>query len=211
MPTINQHCAPGHERAGVAESKERRAAELLRRRQPPKHVLGLPDPLRTRLPLKHFLHHRRDNVTGTERVHPDPVPPPLHGQVPGQLQNSRLAGVVDRASHPLVGDKTRHASHEQDGALLLVVEHLAGGGGGAVEDTVVVDVHDLVELLLGVRECWLEVVDACGGNEAVQPAVLLGDFGEDTVCFGGVAHVDPVVVQAAPVVGFSVLPGDFVV
>lgn len=144
-------------------------------------------------------------MTRAKRVYTDSMPSPFHRQVPAELDNSRLGGVVHGRGHALVRNKPGHAGNKKDGALLLVVEHLPSGGGGAVEDTVVVDVHYFVQHLGAVLEGGLEVVDACGGDKTVHAAVVGGDFAEDGVCFFRVAHVDAVVVQTAAVVLVCVL------
>lgn len=211
VSSVNQHRAPSHKATSITEGKQRRAPELLWRRQPSKHVLCLPHSPRSRLLLKHLVHHGGHDMARAKRVYTDSVPSPFHRQVPAELDDSRLGGVVHGRGHALVGNKPGHASNEQNGALLLVVEHLPSGGGGAVEDTVVVDVHDLVQHLGAVLERGLEVVDACGGDQTVHAAVVCCDFAEDGVCFFGVAHVDAVVVQTAAVVLVCVLLCELIV
>ncbi|GAB1201618.1 hypothetical protein APSETT445_000200 [Aspergillus pseudonomiae] len=205
VATINEHRAPRHEAASITESEERSASEFLRVRQSPKHVLCLPDSPRSRVLLEHLLDHGGDDVTGAQAVHTDTVTAPFHCERTGQLNDSRLGGVVDRGGHALVGDEAAHASDEQDGALLLVVEHLAGGGGGGVKHSVVVNLHNFVHGGLGVLEGALEVVDSGCGDQTVQALVLAGDLSEHVVHFCVVADINSVVLQAAAVVGFCVL------
>lgn len=205
VATINEHRAARHEAASITESEEGSTSEFLRVRQPPKHVLCLPDSPRGRVLLKHLLDHGGDNVTRAETVHTDTVAAPFHCERASQLNDGRFGGVVDRGSHALVGDETAHARDKQDGALLLVVEHLAGGSGGGVEHSVVVDLHDFVHGGLGVLEGALEMVDSGGGDQTIKTLVLAGNFGEHVVYFCIIADVDSVVLQAAAVVGFRVL------
>lgn len=203
MTTINDHRAACHKATGITEREERRAPELLRAREPTEHILRLPDSFGRRILLKHLLDHRREDVSRAETINPDPLPSPLHRQGPRELDHSRLGRVVHGRGHALVGDEPAHACNEQDGPFPLVLEHLARGCGRGVEDAVVVDLHDFVQGRLGMFQGALQVVDACGGDEAVQPLIAGGDFGEDVVDLGFVAHVDASVFQSAAVFLFG--------
>jgi hypothetical protein len=61
--------------------------------------------------------------------------------------------------------------------------------------------------LLGVFQCRLEVVDARGGDEAVQALFLRGDRCEGVVDFGVVPDVDFDVLQRAAVFCFGLFFG----
>ena len=207
MPTINNKRAPSHKAARITQRKQRRTTELLRISQPAQHILRLPHSPGSRILLEHPLDHRRNDMAGAERIDADPMTPPLHRQRARELDDRRLGRVVDGRRHALVGDEAAHAGDEQDGALLLVVEHLAGGGGGGVEDAVVVDLHDFLEGDLRVLERALQVVDAGGGDEAVEALVAAGDVAEERVHFCVVADVDLVVLEVAAVFALGVLFG----
>lgn len=209
MTTINDHRAPCHKTTRITEREERRTPELLRTREPTEHILRLPGRPRSRILLKHLLNHRRDDMSRTETINPDPLPPPFHRQRPRKLDDSRLGRVVHGRGHALVGDEPAHARNEQYRPLPLVIEHLARCGGGRVEDAVVVDLHDFVQGRLRVFEGALQVVDACGGDQAVQPLILRGDFREDVVDLWCVAHVDASVFQGAAVFFFGLAFGGF--
>ena len=207
VATVNNQCAPSHETASITQSEERRTPELLRRSQPSEHILRFPHSPRSRVLLEDLLDHGGDNVAGAQVVNTDTMTAPFHSKRARELDHGCLGGVVDGRGHALVGDEAAHAGDEEDRALLLVVEHLAGGGGGRVEDAVVVDLHHFVQGGLRVLQGALEVVDAGGGNHAVQPLVVACNLGEDVFYFGLAADVNAAVFQQSAVVLFSMLFG----
>lgn len=207
VAAVNDQRAPSHEAASITKSEERRTPELLGRSQPSEHILRLPHSPRSRVLLENLLDHGCHDVPGAQVVNADTMTAPFHSKGARELHHGSLGRVVDGRGHALVGDEAAHAGDEEDRALLLVVEHLAGGGGGRVEDAVVVDLHYFVQGGLGVLEGALEVVDARGGNHAIQPLVVACNLGKDVFYFAVAADVNAAVFQESAVVLFSVLFG----
>ena len=207
MATVNDQRASSHEAARIRETKQRRATEFLRGSQTTKHILRLPNSPRSRVLLENLLNHGRNNMSRAKAVHTNTMTAPLHSQRAGKLDNSSLGGIVHGRGHTFVSNKPAHGRNEQDRAFLLEIEHLAGCCGRRVEHAIVVDAHYLVERLLGVFQCGLEVIDARGGDEAVQALFLRGDRCEGVVDFGVVANVDFDVLQGGAVFCFCLFFG----
>lgn len=201
VATINNELAARHEGARITEQEQRRALELLRRAQPPHHVLARPQRLEVRLVIEVLLHHRRHNVPGRQAVDADPVRRPLHRQVLAELDHSRLAGVVDGRNQPLVGDLARHAGNQHDVPGRAAGNHLPSCGGGREHHAAEVDVHHLAHVCLRVVDRRLHALDARGGDEAVEARFLGRDGGKGRLHLGDVAHVDLCVVQRADGLG----------
>lgn len=207
MTAIYEQSTARHETARIAQCEQSHTAKLLGDGQPPEHVLRLPGRLGLRALAEDHLHHGRDDVPRAEAVDADAMPPPLHGEAPPELDDGRLGGVVYGGRHALVGDEPAHAGDKEDGPPALVVEHLPRGRGGRVEDAVVVDLHDFVQLVLVVVDRALQVVDARGGDEAVQPLRLGRDGCQRIVDVDVVTDVDAAVLEEAAVGGFGALLG----
>lgn len=205
MATVDEHGAAGHEAARVTQSEESSTSEFLRVGKTPEHVLGFPDSSGCRILLEHLFHHWGDDMAGAQAVHADTVTAPFHSEGSGQLDHSRLGGIVDGRGHSLVGNQTAHAGNEKDGTLLLVVEHLPRSSSGRVEDSIKVNLHDFVKSHLRVFQSALQVVDSCGGNQAIQSPVLACDFRKEVVYFRLIPDINTVVLQAATIVLLGML------
>lgn len=129
-----------------------------------------------------------------------PCTTPLHSQVPCQLQQGSFARVVHGTNKSLVRNTAAHARDNHHRAIphaRVPLEHGAGGRRAGHEDAGIVDVHHLAHLVEGVVDSGLEVLDAGGGDHAVQPLVRVGDGANDVIEGPGIAHVDARVVQRA--------------
>ena len=90
VSSIDDQGITRHEAAGIAQHEQRRAPVLFRRRQPSQHILPLPRLPQARILPEVLLHHRRHDVARAQAVDPDSLLPPLHRQVPAQLDNGRF-------------------------------------------------------------------------------------------------------------------------
>lgn len=82
-PSINNQTTPRHKRARPTQQKDSRTSELLRRRDPPQHIIVAPLLLEARRLFEILPHHRSEDVSGTEGVDADSFWPPLHGEAAG--------------------------------------------------------------------------------------------------------------------------------
>ena len=83
-----------HEATSIADQEERCAPELLGLAQPFHHVDILPQRLEVRLIVEVLLDHWSVDVARAQRVDPDSVLGPLHGQVPAELDDRCFGAVV---------------------------------------------------------------------------------------------------------------------
>jgi hypothetical protein len=98
-----------------------------------------------------------------------------------------------RADEAAVGDGAAHAGDEDHAAGALEADHLAGNCLGGHEDAGDVDAEHAVAVLGGVVQGRGLLLDAGGGEEAVDAAVLVGDTLDEGVEVGLLADIGAVV------------------
>lgn len=189
MSSINNQGIPRHEAARITQHEQRRAPILFRPRQPSQHILPLPRLPQLRILPEILLHHRRHDMPGTQAIYPDALLPPLHGQVPTQLDNGCFRGVVHRRDQAFVGDEAAHAGDEHHRARAFVLPHPARDRRGGHEYARVVDFDHAVHVGDGVFGGRTYLLDAGRGDQAVEALVLGGDFERQGVDLVGVAYV----------------------
>lgn len=207
MSAINDQVATSHETASIAQHKEGRTLKLMSVSNTTHHILALPLLTQAGDLLKVLLHHRCQDVARADAVDADAAGAvradgaPLHGEVAGELLDGSLGRVVDRGDEALVGDGAGDAGDEDHAAAALVAEHLARGRRGRHEHALEVDVHHARHVLGLVLRGRGDLLDAGGGHDAVEPAVLFGDQLDLLVEAVHVAHILLPVVEEALVFG----------
>lgn len=101
MSSINPHISCRHIRAGRRHQEDRRASEILRSAQLPKHILLRPIFSPFRELLEQLFHHGCYDIPRGYSIDADAVLAPLRGQVSGQLQNTGFRSVVCRTYQTL--------------------------------------------------------------------------------------------------------------
>lgn len=101
MSTINPQIATRHKAACITKKEDSCTAVLVGRRQTTKHVLL--GPFLTTFGELHeqVLHHGRHDVPRGDGVDADTVHAPFRGEVTGELEDGRFAGVVGRTDEAL--------------------------------------------------------------------------------------------------------------
>lgn len=101
MPTIHSQIAASHEAAGITDEEDSCTAVLFRCAESAEHVLLGPFGLAVGELAEELLNHSSDDVAGGDGVHADSVLAPFRSQIPSELENTGLAGVVCRTDETL--------------------------------------------------------------------------------------------------------------
>lgn len=213
MPPVNSQISSSHEAAGVAKEENCSPTVFLGITQPLQHVRIRPCSLPFRKCLEKTGSHSRDDITWREGVDANSVLAPFCGKVPGQLDYSRLGGIIRpvdryqlrafgsarcnlRANQTPVSHSTAHASNQHHASFLLTLDHLPCYGLGRHEDTSYVDAQHLIRILGGILESRRFLLNSRGGNKPVNVARLVSNGADNVVESRLVSNVNTVVLQA---------------